>query len=90
MLLLDAPDAAVSGTGASGGAASSGHHRQCAAGLEDGGAKFRAAFENVILPQLQKFSPELINVSASFDAHTGIRWRRSISKRKISAGSRAN
>src|SRR4030088_3026999 len=36
---------------------------------EDGGPKFRAAFENVILPQLQKFSPELIIVSAGFDAH---------------------
>src|SRR4029079_17771623 len=36
---------------------------------EDGGAKFRAAFENAILPQLQKFSPELIIISAGFDAH---------------------
>lgn len=36
---------------------------------EDGGAKFRAAFENVILPQLAKFSPELILISAGFDAH---------------------
>jgi acetoin utilization deacetylase AcuC-like enzyme len=36
---------------------------------EDGSAKFRAAFENVILPQLQKFGPELIIVSAGFDAH---------------------
>ena len=36
---------------------------------EDGGAKFRAAFENVILPQLVKFSPELIVISAGFDAH---------------------
>ncbi len=36
---------------------------------EDGGVQFRAAFENVILPQLQKFSPELIIVSAGFDAH---------------------
>ncbi|MDB5632403.1 MAG: acetoin utilization protein [Tardiphaga sp.] len=35
----------------------------------DGGAKFRSAFENVILPQLQKFSPELIILSAGFDAH---------------------
>ena len=35
----------------------------------DGGAKFRAAFENVILPQLQKFAPELIIISAGFDAH---------------------
>ena len=36
---------------------------------DDGSAKFRAAFENLILPQLQKFSPELIIVSAGFDAH---------------------
>lgn len=36
---------------------------------EDGGAKFRAAFENLILPQLRKFNPELIIVSAGFDAH---------------------
>jgi acetoin utilization deacetylase AcuC-like enzyme len=36
---------------------------------EDGSAKFQAAFENVILPQLRKFSPELIIVSAGFDAH---------------------
>jgi acetoin utilization deacetylase AcuC-like enzyme len=36
---------------------------------EDGSAKFRAAFENVILPQLQKFSPELVIISAGFDAH---------------------
>jgi acetoin utilization deacetylase AcuC-like enzyme len=36
---------------------------------DDGSAKFRAAFENAILPQLRKFSPELIIVSAGFDAH---------------------
>jgi acetoin utilization deacetylase AcuC-like enzyme len=36
---------------------------------EDGGVKFRAAFENVILPQLRKFSPELVIISAGFDAH---------------------
>ena len=36
---------------------------------EDGGAKFRAAFENAILPNLRKFSPELIIISAGFDAH---------------------
>jgi acetoin utilization deacetylase AcuC-like enzyme len=36
---------------------------------EDGGAKFRAAFENVILPQLAKFGPELVLISAGFDAH---------------------
>jgi acetoin utilization deacetylase AcuC-like enzyme len=36
---------------------------------EDGGAQFRSAFENVILPQLAKFAPELIVISAGFDAH---------------------
>jgi acetoin utilization deacetylase AcuC-like enzyme len=36
---------------------------------EDGGAKFRAAFDNVILPQLEKFAPELVIISAGFDAH---------------------
>src|ERR1700753_3687871 len=36
---------------------------------DDGGPKFRAAFENLILPQLKKFSPELIIISAGFDAH---------------------
>jgi acetoin utilization deacetylase AcuC-like enzyme len=35
----------------------------------DGAAKFRAAFENLILPQLTKFAPELIVISAGFDAH---------------------
>jgi acetoin utilization deacetylase AcuC-like enzyme len=35
----------------------------------DGAAKFRAAFENVILPQLTKFAPELVVISAGFDAH---------------------
>jgi acetoin utilization deacetylase AcuC-like enzyme len=36
---------------------------------EDGGAQFRIAFENGILPQLRKFAPELIIISAGFDAH---------------------
>ena len=36
---------------------------------EDGGAKFRSAFDNVILPQLRKFAPELVIISAGFDAH---------------------
>jgi acetoin utilization deacetylase AcuC-like enzyme len=35
----------------------------------DGAAKFRAAFDNLILPQLTKFAPELIIISAGFDAH---------------------
>jgi acetoin utilization deacetylase AcuC-like enzyme len=37
---------------------------------EDGSAQFRAAFENAILPELTKFAPELIIISAGFDAHT--------------------
>lgn len=35
-----------------------------------GGAEFRAAFETVILPALDAFRPELIIVSAGFDAHS--------------------
>ncbi len=35
----------------------------------DGSAKFRAAIDNLIVPQLRKFAPELIIVSAGFDAH---------------------
>jgi len=37
----------------------------------DGGSQFRQAFEGVILPQLKTFAPELIIISAGFDAH----WR---------------
>ena len=36
---------------------------------EDGSAQFRAAFERRILPQLAKFAPELVVISAGFDAH---------------------
>jgi len=36
---------------------------------EDGSAQFRNAFENAILPQLKTFAPELIIISAGFDAH---------------------
>ena len=56
------------GTGASANAASTttSSTRRCPRGWCE---KFRAAFENVILSQLQKFSPELIVVSAGFDAH---------------------
>ena len=35
----------------------------------DGGAAFRAAFENRILPRLGEFRPELMIISAGFDAH---------------------
>lgn len=36
----------------------------------DGGPAFRAAFEEVILPRLRDFKPELVILSAGFDAHT--------------------
>ena len=35
----------------------------------DGGAKFREAFDTLILPRLQRFAPELVVISAGFDAH---------------------
>jgi acetoin utilization deacetylase AcuC-like enzyme len=34
-----------------------------------GSAEFRAAFEEVILPALDRFRPELLMISAGFDAH---------------------
>jgi acetoin utilization deacetylase AcuC-like enzyme len=36
----------------------------------DGGERFREAFESVILPRLRGFAPELLIISAGFDAHT--------------------
>ncbi|MGB3866513.1 MAG: histone deacetylase family protein [Xanthobacteraceae bacterium] len=35
----------------------------------DGGGEFRAAFDDLILPRLSAFAPELVIVSAGFDAH---------------------
>jgi acetoin utilization deacetylase AcuC-like enzyme len=35
----------------------------------DGGERFRAALETVILPRLREFRPDLIIMSAGFDAH---------------------
>jgi len=35
----------------------------------DGGAQFREAFESTILPRLRNFQPELVVISAGFDAH---------------------
>ena len=35
----------------------------------NGGPEFRAAFERTILPQLERFKPEFVIVSAGFDAH---------------------
>src|SRR5688572_5830529 len=36
----------------------------------DGGAQFREAFESRILPRLKDFKPDLVVISAGFDAHT--------------------
>jgi acetoin utilization deacetylase AcuC-like enzyme len=36
----------------------------------DGGEAFREAFESVILPRLREFKPEILIISAGFDAHT--------------------
>jgi acetoin utilization deacetylase AcuC-like enzyme len=36
----------------------------------DGGDAFREAFETVILPRLRAFKPEILVISAGFDAHT--------------------
>ena len=35
----------------------------------DGGQQFREAMENVILPRLEAFSPDIVIISAGFDAH---------------------
>ena len=35
----------------------------------DGGAEFRAAMEEVVLPRLREFRPDLMIISAGFDAH---------------------
>ncbi len=36
----------------------------------DGGDAFREAFETVILPRLREFKPDILVISAGFDAHT--------------------
>ena len=36
----------------------------------DGGAAFKEAFEAVILPRLREFKPDILIISAGFDAHT--------------------
>jgi acetoin utilization deacetylase AcuC-like enzyme len=36
----------------------------------DGGDKFREAFETVIMPRLRDYKPDILIISAGFDAHT--------------------
>ena len=35
----------------------------------DGGERFREAFETTILPRLRAFAPDIVIISAGFDAH---------------------
>lgn len=37
--------------------------------LGAGSAEFRAAFEHIVLPRLDQFQPQLVMISAGFDAH---------------------
>ena len=57
------------GTGASGERGEHDNIVNAPLASEDGTAQFKSAFENLILPQLRKFGPELIMISAGFDAH---------------------
>ena len=41
--------------------------RRC--GPADGGTAFRAAFEQRVIPALDAFAPDLVLISAGFDAH---------------------
>ena len=57
----------------------------------DGGEQFRAAFESVILPRLRDFRPDLIVISAGFDAHMRDPLANlQAASRRISAGPRAS
>ncbi|MFT5511047.1 MAG: acetoin utilization deacetylase AcuC-like enzyme [Hyphomicrobiaceae bacterium] len=57
------------GTGAPREEGASGNICNAPLSPEDDGGPFRAAFNNRILPALRDFSPDLIIISAGFDAH---------------------
>ena len=57
------------GTGAAGERGEHGTIVNAPLAPEDGGAQFRSAFENRILPHLENFAPEFLIISAGFDAH---------------------
>jgi len=44
-------------------------HYQCAAAAGDSGVEFRKKYSAIILPALRKFKPDLLLISAGFDAH---------------------
>ena len=70
-VLLDPRDAALSRHRLDQRARRAQHHRQRAAVAPATAAtQFREAFETVILPRLREFKPEILVISAGFDAHT--------------------
>ena len=56
----------------------------------DGGEAFREAMETAILPRLEAFAPDLVIISAGFDAHAAIRSATSTSSRPTSPGRRGS
>ena len=65
-----APDPLLSGHRRRVGTRRRQQHRQCAAAARlDGSAAFRAAWADTILPELDRFAPGLLIISAGFDAH---------------------
>lgn len=69
--MLDARDAAFSGTGAASETGTYGTIVNAPLAPASDGAIFREACEFVILPRLIGFAPDAIVISAGFDAH----WR---------------
>ena len=70
LLRLDPSDAAVPGhAAASAERGEKGNIVNAPLRAGDGGEQFREAFESVILPALRRHAPDVIIVSAGFDAH---------------------
>ena len=68
-VLLDASDAAVSRHRRRRRKRRLQYRRQCAVASRRRAEKFRDAFDSRILPRLAEFAPELVIISAGFDAH---------------------
>ena len=66
---LDARNAALSRHGGDRGTRRARSDRQCPLRAGDGGEAFREAMEVAILPRIEDFAPDLIVISAGFDAH---------------------
>ena len=68
-VLLDPPDAALSRHRRALRARRARQYRQCAAAAGDGGEEFREAFETRDPAAAHGFRPDLVIISAGFDAH---------------------